>query len=152
MVAGWLRCVKLTIPAYVDMLLLRCVFSLLATVLQYCVVLLTVTYDIILLAVIVYCMWLWLWLWLWLFLIFIIFNLLFFTVGFLQWFFTGGLRCKKNSTCIFTVLFHLVHVWISTVFSTVLRIHCCARWYTFSILFTLTVINVTVSVNAKNQN
>ena len=46
---------------------------------------------------------------------------------------------KINSTCIFTVLFHLVHVWISTVFSTVLRIHCCARWYTFSILFTLTV-------------
>ena len=49
MVAGLLRCVKLTMPAYVDMLLLRCVFSLLATVLQYSVVLLqvvlTVTYG-----------------------------------------------------------------------------------------------------------
>ena len=50
MVVGLLRCVKLTMPAYVDMLLLRCVFSLLATVLQYSVVLLqvvlTVTYGI----------------------------------------------------------------------------------------------------------
>ena len=91
------------------MLLLRCVFSLLATVLQYCVVLLqvvlTVTYDIILLAVIVYCMWLWLWLWL--FLIFIIFNLLFFTVGFLQWFFTGGLRCKNKFDLYFYSAFSL---------------------------------------------
>ena len=56
-----------------------CVFSLLATVLQYCVVILqvvfTVTYDIILLAVIVYCMWLWLWL----FLIFIIFIIIFYS-------------------------------------------------------------------------
>ena len=46
-VAGLLRCVKLTMPAYVDMLLLRCVFSLLATVLQYSVVLLQVVLTVI---------------------------------------------------------------------------------------------------------
>ena len=53
-----------------------------------------------------------------------------FTVGFLQWFFTGGLRCKNKFGLYFYSAFSSFFTWCMSEISTVLRIHVlCAMVY-----------------------
>ena len=52
----------------------------------------------------------------------VIFYSRLFTVGFLQWFFTGGLRCKNKFDLYFYSAFSSFFTWCMSEISTVLRI------------------------------